>query len=160
MQAENSRVVPLAGLESLLYCSHGRLDVFVLKGHGCLHHQDAAVPQSVVHAVLRPTTMCVAVKAHWPSNNRYTGVGHSGWICSGLSHITEIRNKAACFYDYCRTTSTSSLVLQSLLLVSTATATVLLLVSTVISKESTASIYCNCHCSTASVYYNFQRVYC
>lgn len=45
---------PLTGVQRLLDGCHGSLDVSVLKGHGRLHHQDAAVSQSVVHAVSPP----------------------------------------------------------------------------------------------------------
>lgn len=45
---------PLTGVQRLLDGCHGSLDVSVLKGHGRLHHQDAAVSQSVVHAVPPP----------------------------------------------------------------------------------------------------------
>lgn len=47
-------ILPVAGLQRLLDGLHGRLDVLLVKGHGGLHDQDAAVAQSVVHAVLPP----------------------------------------------------------------------------------------------------------
>lgn len=49
-----SRFSPLTGVQRLLDGCHGSLDVSVLKGHGSLHHQDAAVSQSMVHAVPPP----------------------------------------------------------------------------------------------------------
>lgn len=50
-----SRISPLTCLQRLLDGCHGSLDVSLFKGHGRLHHQDAAVTQRVVHAVLPPT---------------------------------------------------------------------------------------------------------
>lgn len=63
-QPHVSSLSPLTCGQRLLHGRHGGLDVSVLKGHGCLHDEDAAVAQRMVHTLLPPT----------PSSRCYTEV--------------------------------------------------------------------------------------
>ena len=46
--------IPLTRLQGFSQWRHGGIHVGWVKGHACLHHQDAAVAHGVVHALSLP----------------------------------------------------------------------------------------------------------